>query len=238
MPPFSWGWVQPRLHDSSFCKFRRSSDASAGWSAYRWGCTYQPEATASAWMAPAGMHSLALRARIPSRPASCVQANGSALQTCASARSSTGAVAGSSRGIAPPGLPQIRTCRFPASGSSSHEFATSAIRWRFVNTRSGLSVPDVLPVNESSDGVPFPPPGPSGWFPGFNGTMRRCDFLTVFSPHFVSFAWRYLGASAFRPRSAPDTRPTDHPGVYCTGYSRSGLLQGTARISQVPGEPS
>ena len=35
---------------------------------------------------------------------------------------------GSSRrvalGIEPPGLPQIRTCRFPASGSSTHEFAT------------------------------------------------------------------------------------------------------------------
>ena len=29
--------------------------------------------------------------------------------------------------------PQIRTCRIPASGSSSHEFATSAIRCRYVD---------------------------------------------------------------------------------------------------------
>ena len=31
--------------------------------------------------------------------------------------------AGSPREIALPGLPQIRTCGFPASGSSSHDFA-------------------------------------------------------------------------------------------------------------------
>src|SRR3990172_3325551 len=31
--------------------------------------------------------------------------------------------AGSPRGIAPPGLPQIRTCGFPASGSSGQSFA-------------------------------------------------------------------------------------------------------------------
>jgi hypothetical protein len=36
--------------------------------------------------------------------------------------------------------------------------------------------------------------------------MRHCDSLTVLSPHFVSFAWRYLGVSAFRPRAAPDTK--------------------------------
>ena len=78
---------------------------------------------------------------------------------------------------------------------------------------------------------------PSGWFPRLIGTMRRSDFLTVFSPHFVSFAWRYLGAPAFRPRSAADAWPTDHPGVCCTGCSRSGFLQGTARFSHVPVKP-
>jgi hypothetical protein len=76
-----------------------------------------------------------------------------------------------------------------------------------------------------------------GPFPRFVATMGRCDFLTVFSPRFVSFAWRYLGTPAFRPRSAADAWPTDHPGVCCTGCSRSGLLQGTARISQVPVKP-
>ncbi len=53
--------------------------------------------------------------------------------------------------------------------------------------------------------------------------------LAIFSPRFVSFAWRYLGAPAFRPRSAADAGPTDHPGVCCTGCSRSGLLQGNGQ---------
>src|SRR4029077_20747940 len=84
---------------------------------------------------------------------------------------------------------------------------------------------------------PLPSPGSLGWCPRISGTARRSDFLTVFSPHFVSFAWRYLGAPAFRPRSAPDAWPTDHPGVCCTGCSRSGVLQGTVRISHVPVKP-
>ena len=77
----------------------------------------------------------------------------------------------------------------------------------------------------------------SGPFPRFDTTMGRCDFLTAFSPRFVSFAWRYLGAPAFRPRAAADAQPTDHPGVCCTGCSRSGFLQGTVRISHVPVKP-
>jgi hypothetical protein len=40
----------------------------------------------------------------------------------------------------------------------------------------------------------FPPLGPPGEFPSFNGTIKRYDFLLLVSPHFVSFAWRYLGA--------------------------------------------
>jgi len=34
------------------------------------------------------------------------------------------ALVGSPQGIAPPRLPRFRTCRFPASGSSVHGFAT------------------------------------------------------------------------------------------------------------------
>ena len=86
-------------------------------------------------------------------------------------------------------------------------------------------------------GTPFAPQGPVGPFPRFDATMGHSDFLTAFSPHFVSFAWRYLGASAFRPRLAADAWPTDHPGVCCTGCSRSGFLQGTVRISHVPVKP-
>ena len=95
----------------------------------------------------------------------------------------------------------------------------------------------VVPTPRPQRGTPFAPRGPEGPFPRFTATMGRCDFLTAFSPRFVSFAWRYLGASAFRPRSAADAWPTDHPGVCCTGCSRSGLLQGTVRISHVPVKP-
>ena len=56
--------------------------------------------------------------------------------------------------------------------------------------------------------------------------------------NFVSFAWRYLGSSAIRPRAAPDDRPSDRPGVCCTGCSRAGHLRRAVRISQVPREPS
>ena len=95
----------------------------------------------------------------------------------------------------------------------------------------------VVPTPRPQRGTPFAPRGPEGPFPRFNATIGHCDFLTAFSPHFVSFAWRYLGAPAFRPRSAADAGPTDHPGVCCTGCSRSGFLQGTARFSHVPVKP-
>ncbi len=34
-----------------------------------------------------------------------------------------------------------------------------------------------------------------GEFPSFNGTIKRYDFLQSIPPHFVSFAWRYLGCT-------------------------------------------
>ena len=52
------------------------------------------------------------------------------------------------------------------------------------------------------------------------GAATSCQFLAA-----LCFAWRYLGASAFRPRSAADAWPTDHPGVCCTGCSCSGRLR-------------
>src|SRR5271170_7987858 len=105
------------------------------------------------------------------------------------------------------------------------------------DTLMRLSVLGVLPTPRPQHGIPFAPRGPEGPFPRFTATMGRCDFLTAFSPRFVSFAWRYLGAPAFRPRSAADAWPTDHPGVCCTGCSWSGRLRGAVRISQVPVKP-
>ena len=95
----------------------------------------------------------------------------------------------------------------------------------------------VVPTPRPQGGTLFAPQGPEGPFPRFKATMGHCDFLTAFSPRFVSFAGRYLGAPALRPRSAADAWPTDHPGVCCTGCSRSGFLQGAARISHVPVKP-
>ena len=137
--------------------------------------------------------------------------------------------------VAHPSPPQIRTCRIPASGSSSH-VATSAVR---VVPLTGLGSQCTWPVSRPRfmRRCLLPSPGSLGWFPWIIGTTRRSEFLTVFSPRFVSFAWRYLGAAAFRPRSAAATEPADHSGVCCTGCSRSGFLQGTVRISHVPVKP-
>ena len=55
--------------------------------------------------------------------------------------------AGWPRVITHPGLPQIRTCGFPAYGSSSHTFAglPLAIRWRCVDTRAKFDALGVFP---------------------------------------------------------------------------------------------
>ena len=135
-------------------------------------------------------------------------------------------------------LPQIRTCTLNASGSSRCGIAvphTTGLSRGDTLLRHGVL--GVVPTPRPQRGTPFAPRGPEGPFPRFDATMGHCDFLTAFSPRFVSFAWRYLGAPAFRPRSAADAWPTDHPGVCCTGCSRSGFLQGAVRISQVPVKP-
>ena len=53
-------------------------------------------------------------------------------------------------------------------------------------------------------------PGAPG-FPSFNGTIKRYDFLLPISPHFVSFAWRYLGCT--RDYSPRRTSAPSRPGV-------------------------
>ena len=75
-----------------------------------------------------------------------------------------------------------------------------------------------------------------GPFPRFHTTMRRCDSLTSFSPHFVAFVWRYHRCV---PRSSPSARDTG-PRIDLELVSRvSGrLLDGDGRASQVPGDPS
>ena len=115
-------------------------------------------------------------------------------------------MAGWPRAVAHPGLPQIRTCRIPASGSLADGLATrlrsrthrlefrvgSATRCSFVYVLSDLGVSATFPSNGSISQCPLPSIG-SRWgrFPDFKGTMRHSDFPTPFPPRFVSFAWQY-----------------------------------------------
>ena len=80
----------------------------------------------------------------------------------------------------------------------------------------------------------FPPLGPPGEFPSFDGTIKRYDFLTPIPPHFVSFAWRYLGCTRdYAPRrtSAPPRPGVGNPVL------QPGIAEETGRSSQVLGKP-
>ena len=64
---------------------------------------------------------------------------------------------------------------------------------------------------------------------------KRYDFLPPIPPHFVSFAWRYLGCT--RLSSLLDGRVRRQGLELVTRYLRPGCCRGNDRISQVPGEP-
>src|SRR5208283_1048982 len=51
--------------------------------------------------------------------------------------------------------------------------------------------PPSFPRTFPCSGAPFPPRGPSGWFPRFLGTVKHSDFLPPLPRCFVSFAARY-----------------------------------------------
>ncbi len=121
--------------------------------------------------------------------------------------------AGWPRVIAHPGLPQIRTCRITASGSSNDNFASHTITRResgllsagVASTwdRSSEPPPRVLPAGLSL-GAPLPSSGSSrSSSPTSTVLSGRYDFLPPISPHFVAFAWRYHGNTrGFAPIAA------------------------------------
>ncbi len=79
---------------------------------------------------------------------------------------------------------------------------------RFWSPVSPPSFPRTLPCS----GAPFPPRGPSGWFPRFFGPVKHSDFLPPLPRYFVSFASRYRRhALGFAPAGA--RRSTHGPGV-------------------------
>jgi hypothetical protein len=67
--------------------------------------------------------------------------------------------------------------------------------------------------------------------------MSHYDFPAAFSPSFVAFVRRYLGAPGFRPRSAPGAGPTDPPGVCGTGCSRPVDFEEPSGSPKFPGNP-
>ena len=85
-------------------------------------------------------------------------------------------------------------------------------------------------------GVPFPPQGPSGWFPWLDGTMRRCDSLPPISPHFVSFAWRYHRCVPRSSPPAPDTEPWINLELVSRVSGRHCSME-TAGSPKFPGNP-
>jgi hypothetical protein len=55
--------------------------------------------------------------------------------------------------------------------------------------------PPSFPQAFPCPGAPFPPRGPSSWFPRFLGTVKHSDFLPPLPRCFVAFAARYRHAS-------------------------------------------
>ena len=117
--------------------------------------------------------------------------------------------------IAHPGLPQIRTCRITASGSSGDTFASlyrelvageTLTDDRFISPALLSAVVALTRFRSSVSPACFPPTvlSPDALLPS-TGSFRasspastvlsgRYDFLPPVSPYFVAFAWRYHGS--------------------------------------------
>jgi hypothetical protein len=81
----------------------------------------------------------------------------------------------------------------------------------------------------------FPPLAPTGCCsPASSVLSRRYDFLPLIPPHFVSFAWRYLGRT--RLSSLPGGRVRRQGLELLTRCLQPGRCRGNDRSSQVPGE--
>jgi hypothetical protein len=104
------------------------------------------------------------------------------------------------------------------------------LRW----DQGSVSLPS-LPPAVSWPGVSFPPRGPWGRFPRFQGTIRRSESPPPVPPRFVSFA---RAVSRSHPCFAPEAAGgVGHgPGV---GHPvpPAGICREDRGASQVPGEP-
>jgi hypothetical protein len=94
------------------------------------------------------------------------------------------------------------------------------------------SFPRSSPLADAS----LPSTGSSGASsPASTVLSKRYDFLPPLPPHFVAFAWRYLGCTRAVCSSGGRVR-RQRPGV---GHpvAPAGMYRGNDRSSQVPGEP-
>lgn len=108
-------------------------------------------------------------------------------------------------GVAPPGLPQIRTCPTKAYGSSSHGFTPRyAIRCRPINRVLRLGVPALLPDRGSVTRPPFPPPGPPMASSPTSPVLWRTPTPAIPSHRTLVLARRYPRASGLSLLPRPD----------------------------------
>jgi hypothetical protein len=137
--------------------------------------------------------------------------------------------AGSPRGIAPPGLPQIQTCGFPASGSSCRSSSLCCIRCSSVDTIRGTRPSACSRTSNLRHGVPFSPRGSGGPVPP---VQRYYGTLRLPTVHFAALRCLRLAippvASCLLPTIA--THDRGHRGVVGSGlpsrnsrWKRSGL---------------
>ncbi len=154
--------------------------------------------------------------------------------------------AGWPRVIAHPGLPQIRTCRITASGSSNDNFASHTITRResgllsagVASTWNPSSVPPprVLPAGLSLD-APLPSTGSFRTSsPTSTVLSGRYDFLPPIPPHFVFLRLAVPREhSLFRSRRRRVLRR--RAWGWSPGIPGRDCFRGDDRVSQVPGEP-
>jgi hypothetical protein len=144
-------------------------------------------------------------------------------------------------GVATRGSHRSGRARISASGSSADRFAVQSgppklsgrVTWTWdrASMCSACFPRSVLPADAS-----LPSTGSlRGEFPASSVLSKRYDFLLPVSPHFVSFAWRYLGLHSLF--SLPDGRVHRQGLELVTRYLQPGFSRGEGRTSQVPGEP-
>jgi hypothetical protein len=123
---------------------------------------------------------------------------------------------------------RVRSAR---SGSSR---ASSAIRWSFVETSTGLGVPAILPSNDSMSRRPPSLHGvPRSGSPASQVLPRRYDLLTPLPPRFVSFAWRYRTLSSRFAPAVGRTVATAGQGSFLPAALTTGSL--VRRRQDLPG---